>query len=155
MPMPPGSGAFRTQTSVTADPRSAAFGQQIILTATVKNVSAVIAVPDGSVNFLDGTTVLGIANLRGGKASITIGNLPVGQNSIEVVYGGSEFAPGTSGVLIESVHASDPSTRPTRHIKTIVGDTTGSVGRRSLLRRRAARLSLSNTAKPLAPAVKA
>jgi hypothetical protein len=154
-PMPPGSGAFRTQTSVIADPRSAAFGQPIILTATVKNVSAVRAVPDGSVTFLDGTNVLGIANLRGGKASITVGNLPVGQNSIEVVYDGSEFAPSTSSVLIESVHASDPSTRPTRHIKAVGSDTIGSVARGSLLRRHAVRQSMVNTVKPLIPAVKA
>jgi hypothetical protein len=154
-PMPPGSGAFGTQTSVIANPRSAAFGQPIILTATVKNVSAVRAVPDGSVTFLDGTNVLGIANLRGGKASITVGNLPVGQNSIKVVYGGSEFAPSTSSVLIESVHASDPSTRPTRHIKAVGSDTIGSVARGSLLRRHAVRQSMVNTVKALIPAVKA
>jgi hypothetical protein len=154
-PMPPGSGAFRTQTSVIADPRSAAFGQPITLTATVKNVSAVIGVPDGNVTFLDGTNVLGIANLRGGKASITIGNLPVGQDAIKVVYGGSDFAPSTSGVLIESVHANQTSTQTTRHIKGVVGDTTGSVARGSLLRRHAVRQSMVNTMKPLIPAVKA
>lgn len=154
--MPPGSGAFRTQISVIANPRSAAFGQPIILTATVKNESAVRAVPDGNVTFLDGTNVLGIGNLRGGKASITIRNLPVGQNSIEVAYDGSEFAPSTSSVLIESVHASDPSTRPTRHIKAVGSDTIGSVARGSLLlRRHAVRQSMVNTVKPLIPAVKA
>jgi hypothetical protein len=126
------------------------------LTATVKNVSAIRAVLAGNVTFLDGPNVLGIGNLRGGKTSITIGSLPVGQDSINVVYGGSDiFASSTSGMLIESVHANHTSTRPTRHIKAVGSDTTGSVARGSLLRRHAARQSSVNTVKPLIPAVKA
>jgi hypothetical protein len=49
---------------------AAGFGQSVTLTATVKNMSAVIGVPDGNVTFLDGTTVLGTGKLRGGKANV-------------------------------------------------------------------------------------
>ena len=133
--MPPGSGAFRTQTSVIAGPGSAPFGQPVTLTAKVKNVSAVIGVPDGSVTFLDGTKVLAIRNLRGGKASITMRNLTIGQHRIKAVYGGSVFARAISRVMINSVDAIDTSTRPALHIKAVVRDTAGSAGRGTLLRR--------------------
>jgi hypothetical protein len=78
---------------------------------------------------------LGTGHLRGGTARITIGNLPIGQDSIHVVYSGSEFAPSTSGELILSVHADDPITHPALHIKAAVRDTTGFAGRGALLRR--------------------
>jgi hypothetical protein len=120
---------------VIANHRSAVFGQSITVTAIVKNMSAVIGIPDGNVTFLDGTNVLGVGNLRGGKARIKIGNLPIGQDPINVVYSGSVFAPSRSGELIVSVHADDTSTRPTLHIKAVVRDTTGSAGRGALLRR--------------------
>jgi hypothetical protein len=79
-------------------------------------MSAVIGVPDGNVTFLDGTSVLGTGKLRGGKASITIGTLPIGQDSIQVVYAGSEFAGSTSGELTVDVRADDTIVRPTHHI---------------------------------------
>jgi Bacterial Ig-like domain (group 3) len=120
---------------VIAQTGSVAFGQTVTLTATVKNMSAVIGVPDGEVTFFDGATVLGTGQLRGGKASITVKNLPIGRDSIRVVYGGSAFAPSTSSDMIVSVHADDPSTRPALHIKAVVIDNTGSAGRGALLRR--------------------
>jgi Bacterial Ig-like domain (group 3) len=90
--------------SLSAGLRSAAFGQSINLTATVKNVSALSAPVDGSVPFLDHDSVLGIGELRGGRATITTRDAPVGQNAIEAVYGGSEiFAPSASDVMIVSI----------------------------------------------------
>jgi hypothetical protein len=104
---------------VIANPRSADFGQSITLIATVKNVSALVTVVDGNVTFLDGTSVLGTGDLRGGKARITIGNLTIGQDPIKVVYSGSDtFAPSTSGELIVSVRADHTSARATGHIAT-------------------------------------
>jgi hypothetical protein len=146
--MPPGSGDFRTQTSIKANTRSAAFGQAITLTATVKNMGGVIGVPNGSVTFLDGPNVLGIVKLHRGKASITIANLPIGQDSIKVVYGGSVFAASTSHVLIESVQAHPTSLRPHRQIKAVVADATGTAGRGWLLRRNATLQSLGSAVKP-------
>jgi hypothetical protein len=105
-------------------------------------MSAVIGVPNGNVTFLDGTSVLGTCELHGGKARITIANLPIGRDSIEVVYGGSVFAASTSGVLIESVQAHNTSTRPPRHIEAVVADATGTADHGRLLRRNGARQSI-------------
>jgi hypothetical protein len=104
-------GAFRTRTSVIAQAGPVAFGQTVTLAATVKNMSAVIGVPDGEVTFFDGATVLGTGQLRGGKASIKFSDLPIGRDSIRVVYGGSAFAPSTSSNLIMNVRAGDTETR--------------------------------------------
>jgi hypothetical protein len=112
-------------------------------------MSAVIGVPDGNVTFLDGTSVLGTGKLRKGKARLTIAGFPIGQHSIKVVYGGSVFAASTSSVLIESVQAHHTSTRPPRHIKAVVADSTGTAAHGWLLRRNAARESIVNALKPV------
>ena len=86
-------------------------------------MSTVIDVPNGNVTFLDGTSVLGTGELRRGKARITIANLPIGQDSIEVAYGGSVFAASTSGELTVDVRADHAIARPTHHISHIAGTT--------------------------------
>jgi Bacterial Ig-like domain (group 3) len=93
-------------TTLTAKPRSANFGRPVTLTATVKNHGHARGTPAGNVTFQEGTTILGTVALHRGKASLRISRLPVGQDPIQVAYGGTgNFTPSTSAVLIETIRA--------------------------------------------------
>ncbi len=74
------------------------------LTATV--ASAAGNTPTGAVNFLDGTTTMGSANLNAGIATYTTSALALGQHSITAAYAGdSSDTQSTSKVLSLTVNA--------------------------------------------------
>ena len=54
------------------------FGQPLTLTATVSSTSAT-----GKVTFYDGVTILGIATLSSGQATLTTTLLPTGKRSLK------------------------------------------------------------------------
>jgi hypothetical protein len=56
----------------------------VVLTATLTGVT----VPTGSVNFLDGTTLLGTGTISNGVATLTITTLAVGTHAISALYSG-------------------------------------------------------------------
>jgi beta-glucanase (GH16 family) len=82
------------------------FGQLIIFTATVSAATPGSGVPTGTVEFLDGTTVLGFRTLTAGQATFRTSTLSVGSHSISVKYeGDSGFNIETSDALTETVNA--------------------------------------------------
>ena len=89
-----------TTTSVTATPPSSSYGQPVQLTAAVTPVPA-----GGTVQFLDGSTVLGSAAVQSGSASLSIATFAVGAHAITAVYGGNGagFLGSTSAVFTETV----------------------------------------------------
>ncbi|MFP5277208.1 MAG: pectinesterase family protein [Acidobacteriota bacterium] len=73
------------------------------VTFTAK-VSGTGGTPTGTVNFLDGTTVIGAGTLSGGAASFSSAALTVGAHSITASYSGdTNFTAATSSVLAQSV----------------------------------------------------
>jgi hypothetical protein len=65
--------------------------------------------PTGSVNFKDGTTLLGTASLSGGRATFTSSTLSIGAHSITAVYSGdTNFMGSTSPALVQTVQQSAP-----------------------------------------------
>jgi hypothetical protein len=85
--------------SLTSTPNPSLALHVFLLTANVSPGTAT-----GTVQFLDGTTVLGTAFLSGGSASISPSTLPVGTHSITAVYTGDfNYAPGTSAALTQTV----------------------------------------------------
>jgi hypothetical protein len=73
----------------------------VTLTATVSFGGGV---PTGAVNFLDGTTSLGVGTVTVGVASLTTSALTVGSHSITAVYSGdANFVTLTSSALTEAV----------------------------------------------------
>jgi hypothetical protein len=79
-----------------------AFGQSVTFTAKVTPTSAT-----GSMQFLDGTTVLGTGTVSGGVAVLPTAALGVGSHSITAVYGGdANDAASTSAVLTQTVSKS-------------------------------------------------
>ena len=53
------------------------------LTAKMEIIGRVRGVPRGTVTFTDGTTILGTAQFRGGKATLITSALPIGDDPIE------------------------------------------------------------------------
>ena len=80
-------------------------GTAVTLTATVLPSSAT-----GTVQFLNGATVLGSAVLANGSAQISVANLPVGSNSLTAVYSGDPVNAGSASAAIVQTVAKVAST---------------------------------------------
>jgi len=90
--------------SIAVSPNPGAFGQAIILTASVTpSVSGDQAT--GAVTFFDGATSLGTANLSNNSAQLSLSNLAAGSHSITAQYAGdANFAGSTSAALMETIN---------------------------------------------------
>jgi sugar lactone lactonase YvrE len=67
-------------------------------------VTATAGAPTGSVNFLDGTTVLGSGTVSGGVATFTTSALATGTHTISAVYSGdTNFISSASSALTQAV----------------------------------------------------
>ncbi len=88
-----------TTTTLTSSSNPSTYGQTVTFNATV--TSSIGAVPDGEiVNFMQGSTVLGTAPLRGGIATFSDPTLPVGARYMRAIYpGDAKFATSTSKAL--------------------------------------------------------
>ncbi|HEV3202381.1 MAG TPA: Ig-like domain repeat protein [Bryobacteraceae bacterium] len=84
-----------TSTTVSASSGTITLGQSVQLTASVTATSAT-----GTVQFLDGATVIGTSALSGGAASLTAANLAVGSHSITAVYGGDAGNAGSTSAPV-------------------------------------------------------
>ncbi len=84
-----------TETSLTSSANPSYFGQEVTFTATVLSLAG-SEIPTGSVEFIDGSTVLGQAALVSGQASISISDLAAGSHSITAVY-------TATGLFLDSV----------------------------------------------------
>jgi hypothetical protein len=83
--------------TLTAVPNPSAFGQAVTLTATVSPPTAT-----GPVTFYDSTTILGLATLQGGRATLTTTLLPSGSNSLRA-FCGCSVGPVASAPLGQTV----------------------------------------------------
>ncbi len=97
-----------TSSSVTSSASAPGFGQSITLTATVAATAPGAGTPTGSVNFMDGATLLGSGTLSvvGGvdRATLTTSSLTIGSHSITVAYSGdSNFAGSNSAALNQAI----------------------------------------------------
>src|SRR5581483_2539702 len=86
---------------------STAFGQSVMLTATVSVTAPGAGTPTGNVNFMDGATLLqSVAVNGGGVATLTLSSLTVATHSITAVYvGDTNFAGSTSNTVSQTVNA--------------------------------------------------
>jgi hypothetical protein len=98
----------------------------VIFTATVSSTTT--GIPTGTVNFLDGQTVIGSAALNPqGAVTYTSSLLAAGPHSITAVYGGNtDFTGSTSSSLIETVTSPDYAVAVNPTSMTIKQGATGS-----------------------------
>jgi Big-like domain-containing protein len=88
-----------TTTTLTSSRNPSNPGQRVTFTATVSAAAAT-----GVVQFFDGLTLLGSANLSGGSASLSTSNLSTGTHSITAQYGGDgNYNGSSSAVLTQTV----------------------------------------------------
>jgi hypothetical protein len=125
------SPAQDTKSRLTASPTQITAGQRVTLTAAVM---ASNGTPDGTVNFLDGSTSLGAGTLSKGTATVATASLSAGTHALTVAYQGSSgFNASAShpvsvqvseGVVPPAVVATTTQlTLSTAHVT--VGDTVG------------------------------
>lgn len=121
--------------TLAANNVTVAQGTAVILTATVTPTTAPPATgeqnPTGTVVFLNGTVVLGQSALSAlpvdntSTATLTIQNLPAGQDSITAYYAGDTvFATGTSNPLAIDVQAfaiAPAATNPPTNLDIVLG----------------------------------
>lgn len=95
------SAQTATSTALSASPTPSLLGEPVNLTATITPSAAT-----GKVTFYDGTTILGVATITGGTASLTTVMLPSGARSLRAYYAGdSGHSASTSMVVTQNVTA--------------------------------------------------
>lgn len=95
-----------TTTLLVSSANPAAIGQSITLTATVTASAGGGVIPDGTVTFTDGSTILTNATLSAGVATFTTSTLANGLHSITATYDGdsaNQIAGSVSNLLKEDV----------------------------------------------------
>jgi hypothetical protein len=99
--------------TVTSSANPSVFGQSVTFTATVHAASG-SQTPTGTVQFLDGTTVIATGTLSGGKATFKTSALATGTHTITVSYGGnSSFTGSISPPVTQTVNQAGTTTKVT------------------------------------------
>jgi hypothetical protein len=125
----PSTSAVWTQTvnkagagvSLRSSLNPSTFGQSVTFTATVSPGAAT-----GTVQFLDGSTILGAVAVGAGSSSLTVSSLIVGSHRITAAYSGeTNYNSAVSGILTQNVNKANTSTtlasslNPSRHGQSV------------------------------------
>lgn len=93
-----------TKTSLASSTNPSTFGESVTLTATVAALAPGSGTPTGTVQFYDGTTLLGSHGLTSGVAALVTTKLATGTNSITAVYvATADYLTSTSSALSQVV----------------------------------------------------
>ncbi len=87
--------------ALTSSPNPSTSGQLVTFTATITSPTAR---PTGPVAFAVGKTVLGTAQLNGGKAKFTTSTLAVGSTKVTATYNGDSNIAKSSASVTQTVH---------------------------------------------------
>ncbi len=129
-----------TSTALSSSANPSVFGQSVTLTATITATSPGSGTPSGSVQFFDGATLLGTANLNNsGVATLTTAALSRATHSLTAVYGSdNNFQGSTSSAVSQVVNKAGATTlltsstnptvfgQATTFTATVTADTPGS-----------------------------
>ena len=90
-----------TTLTLSANPASSAYGQQVVLSAALSPYSTQSSSTNGeTVSFSDGSTSLGTGSLSSGVATLIVPALPTGTDSLTAAYGGdTSFTASASNTL--------------------------------------------------------
>jgi uncharacterized protein (TIGR03437 family) len=102
--------AAASTTVVAVNPGNITLGGTLQVTAVVSAKAGGSAFPTGTVTFTCGTTLLGIAPLRSGGATLTVTGpqLPVGSTTVFAAYSGDSNFNGSAGTAVVNVVAAAP-----------------------------------------------
>jgi len=85
---------------LTSSPNPTTQGQAVTFTATISSPTVIAT---GPVTFTAGKTVLGTAQLSGGKAKLAISSLPLGLTKVTVTYYGNSNIAKSSASVVQTV----------------------------------------------------
>jgi len=97
--------SFATTTALTSAANPSIFGQPVAFTATV---SSAAGTPDGTVEYLDGSLLLGSESLVAGVAQFATSSLTAGDHQITALYDGDTAFVSSSAVLTQTVNKANP-----------------------------------------------
>lgn len=117
-----------TSLTLASSLNSAAYGQQLMLTATLTPYLDQSLATDGeTVTFLNNGTSIGTGTLSAGVATLNVDSLPSGTDSITATYAGdSNFAPATAKAISLVVAAPAPTATISPGSLTFASQTVGS-----------------------------
>ena len=103
-----------TSTTISLSPGASVFGDAVTLSASVhgtETLPGAVPGPQGSVEFRDGSLLLGDAPVgAGGTAVLQTSALPLGEQMVSAVYGGDAVHTGSSAAAVpEQVAPATPS----------------------------------------------
>ena len=103
-----------TTTAVSFSPASPVLGQPVTLTAIITPAATGPASPTGTVEFFDGSTLLGSGTVSSDTATLATTALPLGTSSITATYeGDSNYTGSTSpGDSVTVVQSATPPSAP-------------------------------------------
>jgi hypothetical protein len=87
--------------AITSSRNPSTVGQAVTFTAKITSPTVM---PTGPVTFTAGNTVLGTAQLSGGKATLTTSSLPAGASLVTVTYNGSSNIAKNTATVMQMVH---------------------------------------------------
>ena len=121
-------GVNRVATAATIDGSGSPtlFGQPVTVTTTVSASAPGSGVPTGTVQLLDGATVIATATLDGaGAATFVVTTLSVGSHSLSIAYAGDTgFNPAASSTLVQQINQASTGTVLTASSPTtVLGET--------------------------------
>ncbi|HEX7652650.1 MAG TPA: Ig-like domain-containing protein, partial [Verrucomicrobiae bacterium] len=100
-----------TGTGLGTSVNPSVVGQTVTLTANISVPAPGYGTPAGVVNFYDGATALGSANLTNGSATFDLNTLTLGQHLLTAVYAGAgNYSNSVSTVLTQVVSQAASST---------------------------------------------
>ena len=86
--------------TLTSSPNPAAQGQAVTFTARITSPTVK---PTGPVTFMAGKTLLGTAQLTGGRATLTISSLSLGSTTVTATYNGDSNIAKSSASVVQTV----------------------------------------------------
>ena len=111
-----------TTTALSFFPASPVLGQDVTLTATITPATTGPVSPTGTVEFFDGSTLLGDGTVSNGVATLVTTGLSLGANSITATYeGDSNYVGSTSPAITVTVVQS--ATPPSPSFKIVTSPT--------------------------------
>ncbi len=103
--------ADATTTTLTSSLTPSGYGQTVTFTATVNDsTTSTTGTPAGTVTFLSNGTSIGSKTLSNGVATLATDALPLGADSITVVYGGSTDYTASTSAAVSQVVSVEPTT---------------------------------------------
>ena len=87
-------------TTLVSSVNPSEFGKAVTFTATITSTAGT---PTGTVQFLNGATVLAKVTISSGSAKYTTAKLPAGSNTITALYSGDSSSSGSTSAAVDQV----------------------------------------------------